>query len=108
MFILTCVELYLVVDIFSSFHILLEDELNEASQAKALFEAQGISVAAWAREHGFPVGLVYRVLRGEAKCLRGASHEIAVALKLKPVVSDEQRQKLITLGIGSTMSPRES
>lgn len=82
--------------------------MDKASQAKALFGAQGISVAAWAREHRFPVGLVYRVLRGEAKCLRGASHEIAVALKLKPAVSNEQREKLITLGIGSTMQPEKS
>ena len=73
--------------------------MNEANETKALFEARGMSVAGWAREYGFPVGLVYRVLRGEAKCLRGTSHEIAVALKLKPAVSDGQREKLISLGI---------
>jgi gp16 family phage-associated protein len=93
--------LYLVVDIYISFHIFLEDELNEANDIKLLFEAHGMSVAAWAREYGFPVGLVYRVLRGEAKCLRGTSHEIAVALKLKPAVNDDQREKLIPLGSGN-------
>lgn len=102
MFIQTSVRLYLDVDIFISFHILLENELNDANETKALFEAHGMSVAAWAREYGFPVGLVYRVLRGEAKCLRGTSHEIAVALNLKPVVNDDQREKLISLGIGNS------
>ena len=102
MFIQTCVILYLDVDIFISFHIFAENELNEANQTKALFEADGKSVAAWAREYRFPVGLVYRVLRGEAKCLRGTSHEIAVALKLKHAVSDAQREKLISLGISDT------
>lgn len=102
MFIQTCVRLYLDVDIYISFHIFTENELNEANQTKALFEADGKSVAAWAREYGFPVCLVYRVLRGEAKCLRGTSHDIAVALKLKPAVNNEQREKLISLGIGNS------
>ena len=98
MIIQTCVILYLDVEIFISFHILTENELNEANQTKALFEANGKSVAAWAREYGFPVGLVYRVLRGEAKCLRGTSHEIAVALKLKPAANNDQRERLISFG----------
>lgn len=102
MFIQTCVILHLDVDIYISFHIFSESELNEANETKALFAAHGMSVAAWAREYGFPVGLVYRVLRGEAKCLRGTSHDIAVALKLKPAVNDDQREKLISLGIGKS------
>lgn len=106
MFIQTCVTLHLDLDIFISFHIFPENELNEANKTKALFEAHGMSVAAWAREHGFSVGLVYRVLRGEAKCLRGTSHEIAVALKLKPAVNDDQREKLISLGIGNSTPSR--
>lgn len=102
MFIRSRVRLYLDVDIFISFHIFLENELNKANETKALFEAHGMSVAAWAREFGFPIALVYRVLRGEAKCLRGTSHEIAVALKLKPAVNDDQREKLISLCSGNS------
>lgn len=52
-------------------------------QAKSLFEAQGLSVAEWSRSWGFKTALVYRVLRGEAKCMRGESHEIALALGIK-------------------------
>jgi len=54
-----------------------------AKPAKAAFEASGIPVAAWARAQGFSTGLVYQVLEGRRKCVRGQSHQIAVALGLK-------------------------
>lgn len=47
------------------------------------FRANGQSVAAWARSMNFNARLVYAVLRGERKCLRGQSHEIAKELGLK-------------------------
>lgn len=87
-----CCYFYLVIYI-------LERDLDDANQARELFKSQGISVAAWAREHGFPIGLVYRILRGEAKCLRGTSHAIAVALGLKAPLSGEQRERLNSMGI---------
>lgn len=43
----------------------------------------GLSVVDWANERGFAVALVYAVLSGRRKCLRGESHRIAVALGLK-------------------------
>ncbi|AKR42372.1 MAG: DNA-binding protein [Methylophilus sp.] len=52
-------------------------------QAKSHFQAEGISIAEWSRSWGFKTALVYRVLRGEAKCLRGESHNIAMALGIK-------------------------
>lgn len=64
------------------------------SEVRSLFETDGISVAEWSREHGFPSALVYRVLRGEAKCRRGESHKIAIALGIKTPASEEQRQLL--------------
>jgi len=54
-----------------------------ASTAKKLFELSGTSVAEWARVRGFSTGLVYQVLEGRRKCMRGQSHQIAVALGLK-------------------------
>ncbi|RCX10720.1 hypothetical protein [Extensimonas vulgaris] len=45
-------------------------------------EYNGISVAQWAREHGFSVGLTRSVLRGRPG-RRGMSHNIAVALGIK-------------------------
>jgi|APLak6261698228_1056238.scaffolds.fasta_scaffold00498_9 gp16 family phage-associated protein len=64
------------------------------SEVRNLFETNGISVAEWSRDHGFPSALVYRVLRGEAKCRRGATHKIALALGIKAPVSEEQRKLL--------------
>lgn len=55
----------------------------DASAAKELFELSGTSVAEWARVRGFSAGLVYQVLEGRRKCMRGQSHQIAVALGLK-------------------------
>lgn len=46
------------------------------------FRANGISIAKWARSHGFKVGLVYKVLGGR-KALRGESQRIARALGMK-------------------------
>ena len=53
------------------------------AEVRALFEAGGVSVAEWARVNGFSSGLVYEVLRGQRKCIRGQSHQIAIALGLK-------------------------
>ena len=64
------------------------------TEVRNLFEANGISVAGWSRENGFPSALVYRVLRGEAKCRRGETHRIAIALDIKPKTSEEQRKFL--------------
>lgn len=59
-------------------------KLQDPGRARAIFEASGWSVAEWARLQGFSTGLVYQVLEGRRKCLRGQSHRIAVALGLKP------------------------
>jgi gp16 family phage-associated protein len=50
---------------------------------KARFEAEGVSIAAWAKANGFTVKTVYRVLDGDLKCTRGEAHRVAVALGLK-------------------------
>lgn len=57
--------------------------LHETGAVRELFADTGISVAEWARVQGFSTGLVYQVLEGRRKCLRGQSHKIAVALGLK-------------------------
>lgn len=59
-------------------------KLQDPARARAIFEASGWSVAEWARLQGFSTGLVYQVLEGRRKCMRGQSHRIAVALGLKP------------------------
>jgi len=47
------------------------------------FEVRGLSIAAWARTHGYSSQLVYQILSGRTRCLRGQSHQIAVHLGLK-------------------------
>lgn len=44
---------------------------------------KGISVASWARANGFETNLVFEVLSGRKKGIRGQSHKIAVKLGLK-------------------------
>jgi len=58
-------------------------EMSAEQRVWKTFRDQGVSVRAWAKERGFNPGLVYSVLRGERKCLRGQSHAVAVALGLK-------------------------
>lgn len=47
------------------------------------FRAKGITINKWSEENGFTAALVYAVLQGKRKCLRGQSHQIAVALGIK-------------------------
>ena len=47
------------------------------------FERRGLSISEWARSRGFSTALVYQVLTGKRKAIRGQSHQIAVALGLK-------------------------
>ena len=53
------------------------------SSVKLVFDESGVSIAEWARTNGFSSALVYQVLDGNRKCLRGQSHQIAVALGMK-------------------------
>ena len=68
-----------------------------SSDVRSIFESNGISVAQWSREHGFQSALVYRVLNGGAKCRRGETHKIAIALGIKAPASQEQQQLLENL-----------
>lgn len=59
------------------------DSDGRADRAWEEFRSTGSTAADWADANGFSRALVYAVLRGERKCLRGQSHAIAVALGLK-------------------------
>lgn len=47
------------------------------------FQAHGISISDWSRDHGFNPRIVYQVLSGRRKSLRGQSFLIARALGMK-------------------------
>ncbi|HET8635831.1 MAG TPA: DNA-binding protein [Acidobacteriaceae bacterium] len=56
---------------------------RSAEEVRRAFEVRGLSIAAWARAHGYSSQLVYQILAGRKPCLRGQSHRIAVHLGLK-------------------------
>lgn len=61
------------------------DHKIEKLEARALdfFRKDGLNIAQWSRENGFNPSLVYQVLDGSRKCLRGQSFRIAKALGMK-------------------------
>lgn len=75
--------------IFATLHSLASTTLAMQQSTRTLSEARdiirdtGVSIAEWARVNGFSGGLVYQVLDGKRKCVRGQSHKIAVALGVK-------------------------
>jgi gp16 family phage-associated protein len=54
-----------------------------ADEARAELKRQGVSVSSWAVANGFSTTLVFEVLAGRKKCIRGQAHNIAVRLGLK-------------------------
>jgi len=60
-----------------------EEGAISADEALRRMRAQGITIKAWAANNGYHFSVVYSVLSGRRKCLRGQSHAIAVALGLK-------------------------
>lgn len=58
-------------------------------QVLAEFHRNGKTVLSWAEEHGFNASMVYGILKGHRKCLRGQSHRIAVRLGIKDGVIDD-------------------
>lgn len=59
------------------------EQLVQQPRTRADFHRLGISVTQWARERGYSPHLVYSVLSGTRKCLRGQSHQIARELGMK-------------------------
>ncbi|MCY6411967.1 DNA-binding protein [Acinetobacter sp. VNH17] len=56
----------------------------DIERVKANLVAKGTTAKAWADQHGYDHETVYKILQGTRKCNYGKSHEIAVALGLKP------------------------
>lgn len=64
-----------------------------ADDVRADFARKGVSITQWATLNGFSPNLVFEVLGGRKKAIRGQSHNIAVALGLKSgeIVGDVAR-----------------
>jgi gp16 family phage-associated protein len=59
------------------------NKVFENTFVREKFIKNGISITEWANQNNFPVALVYQIIRGERKCLRGMSHQIAIKLGIK-------------------------
>jgi gp16 family phage-associated protein len=62
--------------------------LKKRSEVRAEFARRGMSYSAWAAANGYSPNLVIAIVNDDddkpvRKCARGASHNIAVQLKLK-------------------------
>lgn len=57
--------------------------LRTADEARAELKAKGISITQWAIANRFSPNLVFEVLGGRKKCVRGQAHEIAIKWGLK-------------------------
>lgn len=68
-----------LMDTLSNLSILV----RTSDQVRDEFSRRGISVSEWARTRGYSAQLVYQILAGRKRCMRGQSHAIAVALGLK-------------------------
>jgi len=53
------------------------------AEVRAEFDAQGVSIASFARSHNLKVSTVYQVLAGTKQGRRGEAHRAAVLLGLK-------------------------
>lgn len=60
-----------------------QNKLRTPEEVRADFAKKGLSFTAWARQHGYSTNLVFEVLAGRKKCIRGQCHDIAVMLGLK-------------------------
>jgi gp16 family phage-associated protein len=66
-----------------------ESRLRTVEEARNWFTKKGLSVVDWSIARGFNPTLVYSILQGKRKCLRGQSHRIALALRLKEEHTDD-------------------
>lgn len=53
------------------------------AEARAWFDASGMTINEWARANGFEPALVYSMLSGRLRGHRGQAHRVAVALGIK-------------------------
>ncbi|MGE1004190.1 DNA-binding protein (plasmid) [Ralstonia syzygii subsp. celebesensis] len=57
--------------------------LRTPAEARAELQSKGVSITQWAIANKFSPNLVFEVLGGRKKCVRGQAHEIAIKLGIK-------------------------
>jgi len=81
---------------------------KRAKEVRQHFDEQGISIADWAEQRGFSVDLTRAILSGKRRCIRGQSHQIAVALGIKCMVTYPNLDSLISEAEISKEVPMET
>lgn len=64
--------------------------MRSPEEAMRWFQDRGVTISEWALKRQFNPGLVYQVLGGQRKALRGKSFQIAVALRMKARPVDDE------------------
>lgn len=59
-------------------------------EVKAWLERHGVTIHEWAHAHGFTPGVVYALLQGRTRGLRGEAHQVAIALGMKPAPASSE------------------
>jgi|GEM_PF-1998679 len=64
----------------------MQAQIRTSEEVRDWFYRHGVSVADWARAHGYSATIVAAVLAGRSKGSRGQGHRVSVALGLKPAL----------------------
>lgn len=64
----------------------MQVQIRTSEEVRDWFYRHGVSVADWARAHGYSATIVAAVLAGRSKGSRGQGHRVSVALGLKPAL----------------------
>lgn len=72
----------------------MQAQIRTSEEVKDWFYRHGVSVADWARAHGYSATIVAAVLAGRSKGSRGQGHRVSVALGLKPAIKSVEPSPL--------------
>ena len=64
----------------------MQVQIRTSEEVRDWFYRHGVSVADWARAHGYSATIVAAVLAGRSKGSRGQGHRVSIALGLKPAL----------------------
>lgn len=62
------------------------------------FATTGNSIAEWSRKNHFNANLVYAVLSGKRRAIRGQTHDIAVSLGIKEGLTRAKQRRAANTG----------
>ena len=69
---------------------------EQIARVKEFFLISGKTYTEWAQENNVDRDIVYAVLNGRSRCIRGEGHKIAVLLGLKPQNPDPLNHVLMS------------